>query len=85
MIIGVTLAKRLQVSIGDKVVVTSSRKGELQGFPFRVAGTFEVGSSAMDASIADEPTSKVPATRKGKPCSSPLRLEVTTTLSPMLT
>jgi len=49
VIIGVTLAKRLQVSIGDKVVVTSSRKGELQGFPFRVAGTFEVGSAAMDA------------------------------------
>ncbi len=49
VIIGVTLAKRLQVGIGDKVVVTSSRKGELQGFPFRVAGTFEVGSTAMDA------------------------------------
>ncbi len=49
VIIGVTLAKRLQVSIGDKVVVTSSRKGELQGFPFRVAGVFEVGSAAMDA------------------------------------
>ena len=49
VLIGVTLAKRLQVSVGDKVVVTSSRKGELQGFPFRVAGTFEVGSAAMDA------------------------------------
>ena len=48
LLIGHRLAKRLNVSIDDKVVVSISHKGEIQGLPFRVAGIFETGSTQLD-------------------------------------
>ena len=48
VLIGTTLAKRLQVGLGDKVVLTVSYRGELQALPFRVAGTFTIGNASMD-------------------------------------
>lgn len=48
VLIGTTLAKRLQVGLEDKVVLTVSSRGELQAMPFRVAGTFTIGNASMD-------------------------------------
>lgn len=48
LLIGHRLARRLNVGVGDKVVVSISHRGEIQGLPFRVAGIFETGSSQLD-------------------------------------
>jgi ABC-type lipoprotein release transport system permease subunit len=49
VLIGTKLAKRLQVAVGDKVVITAVHEGEIQAMPFRVAGTFKIGNPAMDS------------------------------------
>ena len=48
LLIGYRLAKRLQVGVGEKVVLTASFRGEIQGFPFRVSGIFKTQSPALD-------------------------------------
>jgi ABC-type lipoprotein release transport system permease subunit len=49
LLLGVILAQKLQVSIGDRVVVTTSDlKGELSQNLFRVSGIYGLGNRAMD-------------------------------------
>ena len=48
LLIGHRLAKRLNVEVQDKVVVSLSHKGELQALPFRIAGIFEAGAPQLD-------------------------------------
>ena len=52
VLIGVELAKRLQVDVGDKVVITTSSKGELQAMPARVRGIFETHRTRVDSFFA---------------------------------
>lgn len=52
LLIGVELAKRLQVEVGDKVVVTTSSKGEIQARPLRVQGIFKTHNTRTDAFFA---------------------------------
>jgi putative ABC transport system permease protein len=49
VLIGVDLAQRLQVDVGDKVVVTTSSKGELQARPVRIGGIFETHNTRTDS------------------------------------
>ena len=50
--IGSILARKLEVDVGDKVVLTISHSGEMQALPFRVRGVFTSGSHAMDGGLA---------------------------------
>jgi putative ABC transport system permease protein len=52
ILVGVELAKRLQVGVGDKVVVTTSSAGELQARPVRVRGIFQTHNVRTDAFFA---------------------------------
>jgi len=52
VLVGIDLAKRLQVDVGDKVVITTSSKGELQARPFRVRGIFQSHSTRTDSFFA---------------------------------
>lgn len=55
ILIGVELARRLQVEVGDKVVVTTSSKGEMQARPLRVQGVFETNNVRTDSFFAIVP------------------------------
>ncbi len=49
ILIGGRLAKRLQVDVGDKVVVSAQdRDGDLTGRPFRIAGKFHTPLRGLD-------------------------------------
>jgi putative ABC transport system permease protein len=52
LLIGHRLAKRLNVGVDDKVVVSISHRGEIQGLPFRIAGIFETGAPQLDNFLA---------------------------------
>ena len=53
IIIGSKLAKDLQLSVGDRVVVTTqARDGEIATAAYRVRGIFQTESSAYDGTIA---------------------------------
>ncbi len=52
MVLGVKLAKRLEVKVGSKLVVSvQDLDGELTGQAFRVAGLIHAGSGALDDGI----------------------------------
>ena len=59
IVIGRELARKLEVGIKDKVVLTISSGGQIVGLPFRVAGIFASGSSRLDSFFAVAPLSKV--------------------------
>jgi putative ABC transport system permease protein len=59
VLIGSGLARKLGVSLQDKVVLTVSADGEITGLPFRVAGIFETGAAPMDNFFALAPLSVV--------------------------
>lgn len=53
-ILGLPMAKQLQVDLGDKIVlVLQDRFGSLVGESFRVVGFFETGSDQIDNSTVD--------------------------------
>lgn len=53
-ILGLPMAKQLQVGLGDKVVlVLQDRFGSLVGESFRIVGFFETGSDQIDNSTVD--------------------------------
>lgn len=59
VLIGRELAKKLDVTLADKVVLTISSGGEIVGLPFRVGGIFATGSTRMDSFFVLAPLAQV--------------------------
>lgn len=55
IVIGDTLAETLSVDLGDKVVLMSQRKGEIESRLFRVRGIFRTGLGELDGFFAQVP------------------------------
>ncbi len=62
IVLGKTLAKTLGVGIGDKVVLMTQAKGEIENVLFRVTGLFETGMDELDGFYAHIPLARAQET-----------------------